>query len=69
MAPKGSREPQFEHCSEIPFGLSPISGWLGTEGQSLARVHMLCLDSLGYDVISLSQDLCTAMTQLALHCY
>ena len=48
--------------------LSPISGRLGTEGQSLAHLHTLLLDSLGYDVISLSQEMCTAMTQLELHC-
>lgn len=67
--PRAPGNPSLNTALKYLFGLSPISGWLGTEGQSLARVHMLFLDSLGYDVISLSQDLCTAMTQLALHCY
>ena len=66
--PRAPGNPSLNTALKYLFWLSPISGRLGTEGQSLAHVHTLLLDSLGYDVLSLSQELCTAMTQLALHC-
>ena len=47
---------QFEHCSEIPFWVKSNQWMLGTEGQSLACVHMLFLDSLGYDHQSVSRS-------------
>uniref|UniRef100_A0A4W2CNG5 Uncharacterized protein n=1 Tax=Bos indicus x Bos taurus TaxID=30522 RepID=A0A4W2CNG5_BOBOX len=53
---QGFREPQFEHCSEIPFWVKSNQWMLGTEGQSLACVHMLFLDSLGYDHQSVSRS-------------
>lgn len=55
-APRASGNPSLNTALKYLFGLSPISGWLGTEGQSLARVHMLFLDSLGYDHQSVSRS-------------